>query len=138
MYNEERDVLFEEIFKVREALSQNGSFQKPLIQIVDLMSTSYVDLSETGVYVTNPSYVYADAVDANNTLKVYVNGVQLPTTVVGNGANISSNSDVRVGWSYNTSRLFQGSIPITKVYNKTLTPEEVSQDYDSYKNRFDI
>ncbi len=36
-----------------------------------LMSTSYVDLSETGIYVTNPSYVYADAVDANNTLKVY-------------------------------------------------------------------
>jgi len=35
------------------------------------MSTSYVDLSETGIYVTNPSYVYADAVDANNTLKVY-------------------------------------------------------------------
>lgn len=36
-----------------------------------LMSTSYVDLSETGVYVTNPSYVYSNASDAVNTLKVY-------------------------------------------------------------------
>tara|TARA_R110000803_G_scaffold42597_2_gene91240 strand:+ start:42135 stop:43208 length:1074 start_codon:yes stop_codon:yes gene_type:complete len=36
-----------------------------------LMSTTYVDLSETGVYVTNPSYVYTNALDADNTLKVY-------------------------------------------------------------------
>jgi hypothetical protein len=36
-----------------------------------LMSTTYVDLSETGVYVTNPSYVYTNASDAGNTLKVY-------------------------------------------------------------------
>jgi hypothetical protein len=31
----------------------------------------------------------------NNTLKVYLNGEQLTTTITGNGANISSNSDVR-------------------------------------------
>ena len=82
---------------------------------------------------TNIGFTFGD-----NTLKVYVNGEQLPTTVTGNGANISGNSDVRVGWAYATSRLFQGSIPITKVYNKVLTPEEVTQTYNSYKNRFDI
>lgn len=37
-----------------------------------LFTDSYVDLSETGVYVSNPSYVYANALDADNTLKVYV------------------------------------------------------------------
>lgn len=37
-----------------------------------LMTTAYVDLSETTTFVTNPSYVYTNAVDANNTLKVYV------------------------------------------------------------------
>ncbi len=37
-----------------------------------LMGTSYIDLSATGVYETNPSYVYADALDANNTIKAYV------------------------------------------------------------------
>ena len=37
-----------------------------------LMSDQYVDVGEVFTYVTNPSYVYADAVDANNTLKVYV------------------------------------------------------------------
>ena len=37
-----------------------------------LLSDSYVDLSETGVYVSNPSYVYSNALDADNTIKVYV------------------------------------------------------------------
>jgi len=37
-----------------------------------LMSTNYIDLSATGVYETNPSYVYTDALDANNTIKVFV------------------------------------------------------------------
>ena len=37
-----------------------------------LMSTNYIDLSATGVYETNPSYVYTDTLDANNTIKVFV------------------------------------------------------------------
>ncbi len=42
MYNEEREPIFNEILKFREALVKNHSFKNPLIQIVDLMSTSYV------------------------------------------------------------------------------------------------
>jgi len=74
----------------------------------------------------------------NNTLKVYLNGEQLPTTVTGNGGNISSNSDVRVGWAYATSRLFDGHINALTVHNKALTDTEVKQNYNAYKNRFDI
>jgi len=37
-----------------------------------LMSSAYVDLSEIGTFVTNPSYVYSNSIDANNTLRVYV------------------------------------------------------------------
>ena len=35
-------------------------------------------------------------------------------------------------------RLVNGNIPITKVYDRALTPEEVKQNYNSHKNRFDI
>ncbi len=54
MYNEERDVLFEEIFKLRESLLESNSFKSPLIQIVDLMGSSYVkswDKKAYGAYV---------------------------------------------------------------------------------------
>jgi hypothetical protein len=37
-----------------------------------LMPATYVDLSESGTFVTNPSYVYTNAVDSDNTLKVFV------------------------------------------------------------------
>jgi len=42
MYDEDREAIFNEIFKLREVLVKNHSFENPLIQIVDLMSTSYV------------------------------------------------------------------------------------------------
>ncbi|WP_373004332.1 methyl-accepting chemotaxis protein [Sulfurimonas sp.] len=42
MYDEDRESIFNEIFKLREALTANKSFTNPLIQVVDLMSTSYV------------------------------------------------------------------------------------------------
>ena len=37
-----------------------------------LMSNAYVDIRSTGTYVTNPSYIYSDLLDSNNTIKVYV------------------------------------------------------------------
>jgi hypothetical protein len=36
-----------------------------------LMGSNYVDLQTAGTYMTNPSYVYTNATDANNTLNVY-------------------------------------------------------------------
>ena len=35
------------------------------------MGSTYVDLQTAGTYMTNPSYVYTNATDANNTLNVY-------------------------------------------------------------------
>jgi|TARA_R110002153_G_scaffold24508_6_gene78254 hypothetical protein len=37
-----------------------------------LMTNAYVDLGETITFITNPSYVYMNALDADNTIKVYV------------------------------------------------------------------
>ena len=74
----------------------------------------------------------------NNTLKVYLNGEQLTTTVTGNGGNISSNSDVRFGWAYATSRLFQGKINALTVHNRALTAEEVAENFNGIRSRFGI
>ena len=74
----------------------------------------------------------------NNELKVYVNGELQPTVPTGNGANISGNSDVRIGWSYNETRVFHGKIPMLKVYNKELTPSEVNSNYSSMRSRFGL
>lgn len=54
-----------------------------------LMSEAYVDTSEVFTFVTNPSYVYTDAVDANNTIKVYVTA----------GTSTQGNATVLVSYS---------------------------------------
>lgn len=72
----------------------------------------------------------------NNELKVYVNGELAPTIVTGNGASISSNTDVRIGWSYNNTRLFNGSIPMIQVYNRELSSLEMKSNYNAMKRRF--
>lgn len=42
MYNEEREAIFDEISHFRSALNAESSFENPLIQVVDTMSSSYV------------------------------------------------------------------------------------------------
>ena len=53
MYNENRGDIFDEIFKLRESLNKNNSFKNPLIQVVDLMSTSYVKSWDKKAYGAN-------------------------------------------------------------------------------------
>ena len=96
-----------------------------------------VDGSPT-CYVSAGQWAEVGMTFGNNTLTMYINGVAMPTTVTGNGSNISSNSDVRIGWSYSTDRLFQGSIENVKVYNRALTASEIQQNFNAIKGRFNI
>ncbi|MDQ7068797.1 MAG: methyl-accepting chemotaxis protein [Sulfurimonas sp.] len=50
MYDEERDIIYQEIFRLREALNLNKSFHEPLIQVVDLQSASYVKSWDKNAY----------------------------------------------------------------------------------------
>ena len=38
----------------------------------------------------------------------------------------------------NIGSYFQGDIPVAKYYNRALTPQEVQQNYNAYKNRFNL
>lgn len=43
-----------------------------------------------------------------------------------------------IGGYTTTSELFDGSISVVKIYNRALTAEEVSRNYNAYKNRFNL
>lgn len=43
-----------------------------------------------------------------------------------------------IGGYTTTSELFDGSISVIRIYNRALTAEEVSRNYKTYKNRFNI
>ena len=42
VYDEDRDTIFNEIFRLRESFEYNGAFKKPMIQVVDSMGATYV------------------------------------------------------------------------------------------------
>lgn len=55
MYDEDRDVIYDEINHFRTALNNESSFKNPLIQVVDLWSASYVKSWNKQAYGANVS-----------------------------------------------------------------------------------
>jgi len=56
VYDEDRDVIFREIFGLRESLEYNGAFKKPLIQVVDSMGATYVKSWDKKAYGADVSH----------------------------------------------------------------------------------
>ena len=86
--------------------------------------------------VAEDVFVHITATTDGTTVRLYENGIQVAT----NSQNInpeSNTTSVKIGRGP-SSQFFPGDIPIAKVYDKTLSPQEVKQNYRAYKNRFDL
>jgi hypothetical protein len=72
--------------------------------------------------------------------KIYLNGVLKLTQSTGQTSAVSLNeAKVVVGADYHSlSYGLNGKVYVGKVYNKVLTDAEVAQNYNAYKNRFNI
>ena len=82
------------------------------------------------------NYHYYGFTFDGSTKTAYIDGVVVGTQSV-TGTLTTSFSTRRVG-AYGGSYFANGDLPVYKVYNKVLTPEEAKQSYNVYKNRFDI
>ena len=73
------------------------------------------------------------------TAKIYVNGAEIPITVVGSSAldlqTYTSNYTIGVNRSLNYTNGFISSL---RIYNRALTPSEVLQNFNSTKSRFNL
>ena len=67
-------------------------------------------------------------------LRLYENG-DLKATVATTHDMMTSTQPLGIG---GPDRYWNGEIPVTKVYSKALVQSEVKQNYNAYKNRFDI
>jgi len=74
--------------------------------------------------------------DINGYATIHLNG-DLESSGTISTTPIASTS-YEVGGSTTLTRWFNGKIPISKVYNKALTVEEVKQNFNAYKNRFNL
>lgn len=65
---------------------------------------------------------------------LYLNGQQVDTS--SSTATFNGNQSILVGAYGDATNLFDGDIPIVKVYNRVLSAEEVLQNYNATKSRF--
>jgi hypothetical protein len=93
----------------------------------------------TGNIITSTSkYYHIVATFDGSSAKIYVDGSNTTTATTSSTANVSAADNVSVGKVYSSSRHFDGEIPVLKVYNRTLTSNEILKNYNAYKNRFNI
>ena len=74
----------------------------------------------------------------NGTTRIYINGNLVHTNTSRGVYNGSTNSPLYVGSRNDLAYDFTGQIPVLKFYNKTLSADEVQQNFRAYKNRFNI
>lgn len=85
------------------------------------------------------------AVRAPSNYKIYVNGIDMPLTVVSNTATRAfTTNPIHTGIAnsyYSTVGFytyFPGNISNTLIYNRALSPSEVQQNYNAQKSRFNL
>ena len=77
---------------------------------------------------------------ATNNGHFYINGVHEAISSGGSLMDVNNNYNLLVGASSTLygSYFLEGSVPVAKIYNTALTATEIKQNYNAYKNRFDI
>ena len=85
-----------------------------------------------------PTGVYLHIVGtkaADGSVTVYQNGEVIAT---GTDTRVFEDEDIQIGAFGSGIAHFDGEIPVTKIYNRALTANEVRNNYNQYKGRFNI
>ena len=112
------------------ALGRHSSNDKWML--ASMIGGSYVYLY-TGTATLNEYCHLVYTYDGSN-VRVYQNGV-LQATSAQTHDMLTSNASAGIG---GPNRYWNGKIPVTKIYSKVLTTEEVVSNFKTYKNRFNI
>lgn len=71
------------------------------------------------------------------TFKLYVNGVQDINTLTATGSITSYATPVQIGrWGTQASQYLNGRVALAQIYNRALSAQEIKQNYDALKTRF--
>ena len=133
---------------------RTGGFSDEVLAFINLSTGTSQDLVFYGripgggeEQLNDGNYHQAVAVvdGVENTL--YIDGVKMTTINFTNGSATSTSfmsmatlNKLRIGNStYNNGHIpFEGEIPIVRIYNKGLSAEEVTQNYNAQKSRFGL
>lgn len=115
--------------------SYNTSNRAVLLEIGN-GSSGFTVITNTGIISPNTWYQIGFTANKNNsTLKIYVNGVNLASGT--SGINYNTNAQLYLGYMI-TQYPMQGNISNYSIYNRALTQQEVSQNFNALRGRYGI
>ena len=100
-----------------------------------LSSSGDVSCSDSATHALNTWYHFVGTYDGFN-MRFYRNG-ELRNTVAGSGTLGGSGINMVVG-SYSGGYYMNGSIPILRIYNRTLNASEILQNFNAIRSRYGI
>lgn len=74
---------------------------------------------------------------SNNTKQLFINGV-LESSGVSSSTLLTDNSNIIIGGNTIDSRYFNGNISIVQIYNRVLSTNEIEQNYNAIKKRYEL
>jgi len=75
----------------------------------------------------------------NSTLKVYINGIEIPSTTINPSLSpISNSSNFTIGSGRNNTLNFPGNIATVQLYNRALSASEIQQNFNATRGRYGI
>jgi hypothetical protein len=121
-------------------LQQNGAFPNSYVY-----SWSYGDgtkwVGTPNFTLSGSSYNHIVAIKNGINSISYVNGIKVTDTdIASNGVvpNTSYNFQIGIGWHLDSIRYFNGKISSFRIYDRALSPTEVTQNYNAIKSRFGL
>ena len=101
-------------------------------------------IHETFTNIINSTNTWYNVVavfdDINNTVKMYVNGIQVYNEPEITSMLEHSGSKLFIGWrnSFAGGQSFNGKISMAQVYNRALSGNEIKQNFEAYRGRFGV
>lgn len=100
-----------------------------------LSTSGDVSCADSSTHALNTWYHFVGTYDGIN-MKFYRNGV-LTNSVAGSGTLGVNTVLMKIG-NYGSAYYSQGQIPIVRIYNKTLSAAEVSQNFNAIRRKYGI
>jgi Concanavalin A-like lectin/glucanases superfamily len=95
-----------------------------------------------GIQITNSIWQNIIYVKSGTSLIGYLNGIQSVNYTAGNATvSYQAGKNLRIGGVISTTvgnRYYKGNIPQAQIYNRALSADEISQNYNAVKSRFNL
>ena len=104
--------------------------------VTNSSGANYVSSTSAGI-VTSSNWYHVTDVKNGTSVRTYVNGIDRTSTAASHQTISSSSDSFKIGY-YKPDYLIDSNLKISQflIYNRALTQQEISQNYNATKNRF--